>query len=207
MQVLRLRAARFAQDDKVSARWALGFLCSSVASCEAKPRRVESMSGVDVRDATPEDVASIAAIYRPYVLTSAATMELEAPDEAEMLRRFREVRSRGLPYVVAETDGEVIGYGYGAPFRPRAGYRYTVEDSIYLRADAAGKGVGRRLLEAVIVASREAGCRNMVAVIGGENPASMAMHRAVGFAHVGVLRGAGWKFDRPQDITLMQLEL
>jgi phosphinothricin acetyltransferase len=165
------------------------------------------MPEVLVRDAVSCDAAAIAAIYRHYVLTSAATMELEAPDEAEMARRLGDVRERGLPYVVAEMAGEVIGYGYAGPFRPRAGYRYTVEDSIYLRADAAGRGVGRRLLEAVIAASREAGCRQMVAVIGGENPASVAMHRTMGFSLVGVLRGAGWKFDRPQDITLMQLEL
>lgn len=165
------------------------------------------MSDVHLRDATPEDAGAIAAIYRPYVLTSAATMELEPPDAAEMARRMADVRGRGLPYLVAEMSGEVIGYGYASAFRPRAGYRYTVEDSIYLHADAAGRGVGRRLLQAVIAASREAGCRQMVAVIGGDNQASVKMHHAMGFAQVGVLRGAGWKFDRPQDITLMQLEL
>ena len=165
------------------------------------------MPDVAIRNASQEDVRAIAAIYRSYVLTSAATMELEPPDETEMARRFSDVCSRDLPYVVAETAGEVIGYGYAAPFRPRAGYRYTVEDSIYLRADAAGRGVGRRLLEAVIAGSRAVGSRQMVAVVGGENPASAAMHRALGFGLVGVLRGAGWKFDRPQDITLMQLEL
>jgi len=165
------------------------------------------MPEVLVRDAVSGDVLAIAAIYRHYVLTSAATMELEAPDEAEMARRLGDVRGRGLPYLVAEADGEVVGYGYASAFRPRAGYRYTVEDSIYLRADCAGRGVGRRLLEAVIAASRDAGCRQMVAVIGGENPGSVRMHGAMGFAQVGVLRGAGWKFDRAQDITLMQLEL
>ena len=165
------------------------------------------MPEVLVRDAVSGDVLAIAAIYRHYVLTSAATMELEAPDEAEMARRLGDVRGRGLPYLVAEADGEVVGYGYASAFRPRAGYRYTVEDSIYLRADCAGRGVGRRLLEAVIAASRDAGCRQMVAVIGGENPGSIRMHGAMGFAQVGVLRGAGWKFDRAQDITLMQLEL
>jgi L-amino acid N-acyltransferase YncA len=165
------------------------------------------MPDVHVREAHLDDVAAITAIYRPYVLTSVATMELDPPDEAEMRRRFSDVRSRGLPYLVAEQDGEVFGYGYAAPFRPRAGYRLTVEDSIYLRADCAGRGLGRRLLEAVIAASRGAGCRNMVAVIGGDNPASIAMHGALGFVQAGVLPGAGWKFDRPQDVTLMQLEL
>jgi len=154
-----------------------------------------------------DDVAAITAIYRPYVLTSAATMELDPPDEFEMRRRFSDVHSRGLPYFVAEQDGEIIGYGYASPFRPRAGYRYTLEDSIYLRANCGGRGLGRRLLEAVITASRKAGCKQMVAVIGGDNPASEAMHGALGFVHAGVLRGAGWKFDRPQNITMMQLEL
>jgi phosphinothricin acetyltransferase len=165
------------------------------------------MSDVNLREATPEDAAAIAAIYEPYVLTSAATMELEAPDGAEIERRMAEVRGRGLPYLVAEADREVIGYGYAAPFRPRPGYRYTVEDSIYLRAGSAGRGVGRLLLAAVIAASREAGCRHMMAVIGGDNSASVAMHRKMGFALIGVMQGVGWKFDRPQNVTLMQLVL
>lgn len=165
------------------------------------------MPVVHVREATLDDVAAITAIYRPYVLTSTATMELDPPDELEMRRRFSDIHTRSLPYLVAEQDGEVVGYGYAAPFRPRPGYRYTVEDSIYLRADCAGRGLGRRLLEAVIAASREAGCKQMIAVIGGDNPASVAMHGALGFVHCGVLRGAGWKFDRLQNITMMQLEL
>ena len=165
------------------------------------------MSDVSLREATLEDAAAIAAIYEPYVLTSAATMELEAPDEAEMKRRMADVCGRGLPYLVAEAGGEVIGYGYASAFRPRPGYLYTVEDSIYVRADSARRGVGRMLLGAVIAASRDAGCRHMVAVIGGDNQASVAMHRAMGFALIGVMQGIGWKFDRPQNITLMQLSL
>ena len=165
------------------------------------------MFDVQLREATPDDAAAIAAIYLPYVLTSAATMELEPPDGAEIERRMADVRGRGLPYLVAEYEGEVIGYGYASAFRPRPGYRFTVEDSIYLRGDFARRGVGRMLLAAVIAASREAGCRHMVAVIGGDNPASVAMHGALGFALIGVLQGIGWKFDRPQNITLMQMVL
>jgi phosphinothricin acetyltransferase len=165
------------------------------------------MSEVELREATPDDAVAIAAIYRPYVLTSAATMELEPPDEPEMARRMADVRGRGLPYLVAEQNGEVVGYGYASAFRPRPGYRYTVEDSIYLREDSAGRGVGGKLLAAVIAASREAGCRQMVAVIGGDNPASIAMHKSKGFALIGVLQGVGWKFDEPQNVTLMQLTL
>jgi phosphinothricin acetyltransferase len=162
---------------------------------------------VNVREAVLEDAAAIAAIYRFYVLSSTATMELEPPDGVEMGRRMVEVRQRDLPFVVAEEEGGVVGYGYATAFRPRPGYRFTVEDSIYLRADCAGRGIGRRLLETVMQSCRGAGCRQMVAVIGGENPSSVAMHRALGFSQAGLLRGAGWKFDQPQDITILQCEL
>jgi phosphinothricin acetyltransferase len=160
-----------------------------------------------LREAVFEDATAIAAIYRSYVLSSAATMELEPPDEAEMRRRMADVHQRGLPFLVAEEAGEVVGYGYATPFRPRPGYRFTVEDTIYLRADCAGRGFGRRLLQAVMEACRRAEYKQMIAVIGGDNPSSIALHRALGFSLVGVLRETGWKFDRPQDITLMQREL
>jgi L-amino acid N-acyltransferase YncA len=160
-----------------------------------------------VRVARAEDVGAIAAIYAPYVLGSAATFELEPPDAAEMLRRFRSVEQSGLPYLVAEIDGVVAGYGYAAPFRLRPGYRFTVEDSVYVGADYVGRGVGRRLLVAVIEACKAAGCRQIVAVIGGENPASVAMHAAHGFVHVGVLRQVGFKFEAWHDMTLMQRAL
>jgi phosphinothricin acetyltransferase len=159
---------------------------------------------VAIREATTQDAAAIAAIYRPYVLTSAATMELDPPDESEMIRRVEAVRQLGLPFLVAEEAGEVVGYGYATSFRPRPGYRFTVENTVYLRGDRTGGGLGRRLLEEIMRACRKAGYRQMVAVIGGDNPSSVAMHRALGFAPAGVLRGAGWKFDQPQDITLMQ---
>jgi L-amino acid N-acyltransferase YncA len=169
--------------------------------------KVVGMSDVHLREATLKDAGAMAAIYQAYVLTSAATMELEPPDEAEIGRRIGEVRAQGLPCLVAEENGEVIGYGYAAPFRPRPGYRFTLEDSIYLRNDRMGRGVGRKLLAAVIDGSREAGCKQMVAVIGGDNPASVTMHRAMGFALVGVMQGVGWKFDRAQNVTIMQLTL
>jgi L-amino acid N-acyltransferase YncA len=157
-----------------------------------------------IRTAEAEDVPAIVAIYAPYVLSSAATFELEPPDAAEMERRMNSVLECGLPYLVAEVDGVVAGYAYASSFRPRAGYRFTVEDSVYLRADYAGKGIGRQLLGALIERCKAAGCRQMVAVIGGENPASVVMHRTLGFAHVGVLREVGFKFGGWQDVTLMQ---
>jgi phosphinothricin acetyltransferase len=160
-----------------------------------------------IRTAEAEDVPAIVAIYAPYVLSSAATFELEPPDAAEMERRMNSVLEGGLPYLVAEVGGVVAGYAYASSFRPRAGYRFTVEDSVYLRADYAGKGIGRQLLGALIERCKAAGCRQMVAVIGGENPASAVMHRTLGFAHVGVLREVGFKFGEWQDVTLMQLGL
>lgn len=162
---------------------------------------------VAIREATTQDAAAIAAIYRPYVLTSAATMELDPPDEVEMIRRVEAVRQLGLPFLVAEEAGEVVGYGYVTSFRPRPGYRFTVENTVYLRGDRTGCGLGRRLLGEVMQVCRKAGYRQMVAVIGGDNPSSVAMHRTLGFVLAGVLRGAGWKFDQPQDITLMQCAL
>ena len=157
-----------------------------------------------IRMAEPEDVQAIVAIYAPYVLSSAATFELEPPDAAEIGRRLRSVQEAGLPYLAAEVDGVVAGYTYATSFRPRAGYRFTVEDSVYLRDGYAGKGIGRQLLGALIERCKAVGCRQMVAVIGGKNPASVAMHAALGFAHVGVLREVGFKFGEWQDVTLMQ---
>ncbi|MCU1319652.1 MAG: acetyltransferase [Edaphobacter sp.] len=157
-----------------------------------------------IRAAGSVDVPAIAAIYAPFVLNSTATLELEPPDVAEVERRLRSVQQGGLPYLVAEADGVIVGYAYAAPFRPRPGYRFTVEDSVYLRADYAGRGIGKQLLATVMERCKDAGCRQMVAVIGGANPASVTMHAGQGFAHVGVLREVGFKFGQWQDVTLMQ---
>jgi L-amino acid N-acyltransferase YncA len=160
-----------------------------------------------IRTAGVADGSAIAAIYASYVLTSAATFEMEAPDAGEMDRRMRSVIEGGLPYLVAEVDGVVAGYAYASPFRARVGYRFTVEDSVYVRDEYAGRGVGRALLKELMERCRVAGCHQMIAVIGGVNPASVAMHVAMGFAPVGVLREVGFKFDAWQDVTLMQREL
>lgn len=153
------------------------------------------------------DAPAIAAIYASYVLTSAATFELEPPDADEVGRRMRSVMEGGLPYLVAEVDRVVAGYAYASPFRSREAYRFTVEDSVYVLAEYAGRGVGRELLKELMGRCRVAGCRQMIAVIGGVNPASVAMHKAMGFADAGVLREVGFKFDAWQDVTLMQRRL
>jgi L-amino acid N-acyltransferase YncA len=164
--------------------------------------------GVSLRPATAADAGALAAIYAPHVRTGTATFELEPPDAAEMERRWRDVTGRGLPYLVAVCDGEVLGYAYAAPYRPRAAYRFTLEDSLYLRDDARGKGIGRALLLALIDASERVGARQMIAVIGDSaNAASIGVHAALGFRHIGMLASVGNKFARWLDVVLMQRAL
>ena len=113
--------------------------------------------------------------------------------------------SRGLPHLVAEIDGTVAGFAYASPYRSRPAYRFTVEDSVYVHPDHAGQGIGRLLLTAVIDRCAKAGCKQMIAVIGGpDNTASIALHEKLGFRHVGSLRSVGYKFNRWLDTLLMQ---
>ena len=161
-----------------------------------------------LRTAVEEDFAAVTAIYAHDVRTGTATFEIDPPDTAEMLRRWREVTVRGLPYLVAVVRGEVIGYAYVSPFRPRPAYRYTVEDSVYVRDEARGAGVGRALLAALIDGAVHAGARQMVAAIGdADNERSIRLHAALGFDHVGTLRHVGNKFGRWLDVVLMQRSL
>ena len=163
---------------------------------------------VALRAARESDVPAITAIYAPHVRTGTASFEIEAPDEAEMLRRWRDVTARGLPYLVAEADGGVVGYAYSGPYRPRPAYRFTVEDSIYMLAHVRGRGIGRALLARLIDESARAGARQMIAVIGDSgNEASIRLHAALGFRHVGVLDSVGNKFSRWLDVVFMQRAL
>ena len=161
-----------------------------------------------IRSSRDEDVAAIAAIYGYHVLNGVASFEEVPPPVEEIARRRAEIAAQGLPYLVAEREGRVIGYCYAGPFRPRVGYRFTLEDSIYIDAGEVGRGVGRRLLDDVVRRSAELGYRQMVAVIGGsETVASIRLHEALGFAHAGVLPAVGFKFGRWIDVVLMQREL
>lgn len=163
---------------------------------------------IGLRAASEADLPAITAIYAHHVRTGTATFEIEPPDAAEMSRRWRDIVERGLPYLVAIDAADVVGYAYAGPYRPRPAYRYTVEDSIYIRADYAGQGIGSELLRALIVACERAGARQMVAVIGdAANAASIRVHAAAGFAHAGVLASVGWKFGRWLDVVLMQRAL
>jgi L-amino acid N-acyltransferase YncA len=161
-----------------------------------------------VRPATEGDAQALAAIYGHHVLHGFGTFEEEAPTADEMERRRNSIVSRGLPYLVAEADERVLGFAYAGPFRPRAAYRYTVEDSVYIAPDALGRGVGRAVLTAVLDACEQMGLRQVVAVIGDSgNAASIGLHRALGFQDAGVGRSFGFKHGRWVDIVWMQKAL
>jgi len=166
------------------------------------------MTQPSVRAATAGDVAAIAAIYRPAVLTGTASFEIEPPDDAEMMRRFEAIAAEGYPYFVAEMDGRVVGYAYASAYRTRPAYRYTVEDSVYIAPEAQGKGAGRLLLEALIDASAAQGDLRMVSVIGdSRNYASITLHRSLGFTFCGTIHSVGYKFGRWLDSVIMELPL
>lgn len=168
------------------------------------------ISGPDwlIRDAVLSDMAAISAVYAQAVRETTASFEYAPPDVVEMSRRFTALFERGYPYLVAERDGEVLGYAYAGPFRAREAYRFTVENSVYVAPQALRRGVGLALLEALIARCEQHGFRRMVAVITGPgSEASVALHQRAGFTPVGEIPGAGYKFERWCDILLMQRSL
>jgi L-amino acid N-acyltransferase YncA len=163
---------------------------------------------IEIRDAAVADIPAITEIYRESVLNGIGTYELEPPGEAEMLLRFQSITGQNFPYIVAvNAAGFVMAYAYASPFRTRAAYRYLAEDSIYVSPDARGFGLGAKLLDALNSLTASLGVRQMIAVIGGANPASVALHEKAGFKHVGRMPASGFKFGQWVDTVLMQLEL
>jgi L-amino acid N-acyltransferase YncA len=161
-----------------------------------------------VRDAREEDMDAVQAIYAHHVLHGVASFEEEPPSLSEMHRRRADVLARGLPYLVAEIGGQVAGYSYASPYRARPAYRFTVENSVYVDAARPRAGVGRALLSALIARCRTGDLRQMIAVIGDSaNAASIGLHAALGFRHVGTLHAVGFKFGRWIDSVLMQRAL
>ena len=161
-----------------------------------------------IRPAELRDLAAITAIYDPAVRYGTASFEIEPPDEAEMARRYEALRADGYPYLAAEQDGTLAGYAYAGPYRPRPAYRWTIESSVYVAPHAQRRGVGRALLQQLILESESCGFRQMIAVIGDSaNDASIQLHRAAGFRVVGTLDNVGYKFDRWLDSVLMQRPL
>lgn len=163
---------------------------------------------MQIRDATPGDIAAVQAIYAHHVLHGLGTFETAPPGVAEMQRRYAQITGDGFPYLVAEEPGRMLGFAYANHFRARAAYRNTVEDSIYVAADAMERGVGTGLLTALIERCTALGLRQMLAVIGDSgNAGSIGVHRRCGFEHTGVMKAVGRKFDRWVDVVIMQRAL
>lgn len=161
-----------------------------------------------IRPSREEDIPAITAIYRHHVLTGTGTFEIDPPTEADMAAHRADVLSKGLPYLVIEDKGRVMGYAYCNWFRPRPAYRFCAENSIYLASDALQKGIGRALLAELCAQAERAGVRKLLAVIGDSaNAGSIGVHTALGFNHVGVLKSCGWKFDRWLDVVMMEKPL
>lgn len=161
-----------------------------------------------IRASKESDIRAITEIYAHHILNGTGSFEIEPPTAEEMAARRQDVVSRGLPYLVAESANDVIGYAYATLYRARVAYRFTLEDSVYVHQDHMGRGVGVALLKQLIPACKSWGCRQLIAVIGdSENIASVRVHEKLGFQHSGVLRGVGFKFDRWIDTVMMQLPL
>lgn len=166
------------------------------------------MDALILRDSTESDLPAIQAIYAHHVLNGTGSFELEPPTLEEMTARRQDVLRHGFAYLVAEHEGQVVGYAYVNYFRTRPAYRNTVENSIYVRNDQRGRGVGRRLLQTLMTRCEAIGVRQVLAVIGDSaNTGSIALHASCGFRFAGTLRSTGWKFERWLDTVLMQREL
>jgi len=161
-----------------------------------------------IRPSRDEDIAAITAIYRHHVLNGTGTFEIDPPTEADMAARRADVLAKGLPYLVVEEAGQVLGFAYCNWFKPRPAYRFSAEDSIYMAADAHHKGLGKALLAELCAQAERAGVRKFLAVIGDSaNAGSIGVHRSVGFGHVGTVKSCGWKFDRWLDVVMMEKTL
>lgn len=167
------------------------------------------MNVIAIRPSKSEDLPAITEIYGHAVRTGTASYELEPPSLEDMGARHEALVSHFYPYLVAEDSGRILGYAYAGPFRTRRAYRFMVEDSIYMAPDAQGRGVGKRLLQALIEECERLGFRQIAAVIGDGSPESpsVRLHAALGFRHTGVLEGSGYKHGRWLDTVFMQLAL
>jgi len=168
------------------------------------------MSGSDlvIRPSCDDDLAEITSIYPHHVYHSVASFEEIPPDADELSHRRREIIAQGLPYLVAERSGRILGYCYASHYHSRSGYRFTLEDSIYIDAAELRHGIGRALLSTLVERCSELGYRQMVAVIGGSDQwPSIRLHEALGFARIGLLPAVGFKFGSWIDIVVMQRSL
>ena len=161
-----------------------------------------------IRPVNMDDLPAVHAIYSYNVQHGTASWELSPPDAGEMLRRMHAMLEQDYPYFVAELDGRIAGYSYASSYRPRPGYRFTVENSVYVDMSLQRRGIGRLLLSTLIAACERQGYRQMIAVIGdSHNTGSIALHHALGFVHIGTMPNIGFKFGRWLDSVLMQRAL
>ncbi len=165
-------------------------------------------ASLTLRPAREADMAAVQLIYGDHVRHGLASFEETPPDVEEMRTRFRTLTGQSFPYIVAERDGQVLGYSYGGPYRSRSAYRFTIENSVYVDRQCAGQGIGRALLSELIARCEKGPWRQMIAIIGNSsNTASIALHESLGFRVVGVLREVGFKHGQWVDTVLMQKEL
>jgi L-amino acid N-acyltransferase YncA len=163
---------------------------------------------VGIRPGAPGDIAAITRIYAHAVEHGTASFEIEPPAEAEMARRQQMLLEKGYPYLIAEVAGTLAGYAYAGPYRDRRAYDWCVEDSVYVAPEFQRKGVGRLLLTRLIAEAERRDFRQMLGVIGDSaNTASVAVHAAVGFRHIGTFQSIGFKHGRWLDTVLMQRAL
>ena len=184
-------------------RWRLVNLLKSKGSQEI------SVEDITLRAATKEDVKEITDIYNYYVINSVVTFDIEKTTEATWLDKLEYLNGLDLPFIVAQSaSGDVLGFAYVAPWRAKAAYRRTVENTIYLRPAAIGKRLGTKLLAELIVQSKAAGVREIVAVISDKGAdTSIALHEAFGFKKQGHLAKVGFKFNRWLGTVLLQKSL
>jgi phosphinothricin acetyltransferase len=166
-----------------------------------------TVEGLSIRDVREDDAAAVAAIYAHHVLHGTASYDTDPLSAGETLAKIRRIVAPGWPFLVAEKDGQVIGYCYATQFRDRAAYACTCENSIYVHPEWAGRGVGKRLLQELLIRAEQFGFRQMVAVIGGAEEASVRLHASCGFSQAGRLHAVGWKFGRWLDSVYMQIAL
>jgi L-amino acid N-acyltransferase YncA len=160
-----------------------------------------------IRGVRLSDAQAVADIYRHHVLTGTATFELTPLTVSETAKKIENILSQKSVFLVIEIDDKVIGYAYANPFRDRPAYTMTCENSIYLHPDYIGQGAGSKLLTALVSASEAMGFRQMIAVVGGSEPASVALHTKLGFEHRGTMKSVGRKFGKWLDTVYLQLSL
>jgi L-amino acid N-acyltransferase YncA len=163
--------------------------------------------GIEVRKVVTADAVAIAAIYLWHVENGTATFETVAPSEADWVEKIEGVGAKNWPFLVVEDGSDVVGYAYAMQFRDRPAYCFTCENSIYIAENKRLRGFGRVLLAALLTDAEAAGFRQMIAVVGGGEPSSIALHRALGFVETGRMRDVGFKFGRWLDTVYMQRTL